>query len=190
MTDRRTDGQTDGWTDTPSYRDARTHLKMGKKSQVSASELWTNMMHFGVSARSLVVHHASSSFYTWKRGKNMIWCRLPHHNRTKRIQAQNFCSSLFVSNIHTLNQEIPCYSFLRGFEAWQRFKSRFFSIVCSIIHQKTNSGEMFWLGTPCSCFQMRNRALRCQPDIKLNRTTTYYLYRSHSTQKMERGPDQ
>ena len=22
------DGQTDGWTDTPSYRDARTHLKI------------------------------------------------------------------------------------------------------------------------------------------------------------------
>ena len=27
MTDRRTDGPTDGRTDTPSYRDARTHLK-------------------------------------------------------------------------------------------------------------------------------------------------------------------
>ena len=28
-TDRRTDGRTDGRTDRPSYRDARTHLKIG-----------------------------------------------------------------------------------------------------------------------------------------------------------------
>ena len=29
QTDRRTDGPTDGRTDTPSYRDARTHVKRG-----------------------------------------------------------------------------------------------------------------------------------------------------------------
>ena len=37
-TDGRTDGPTDGWmdgrTDTPSYRDARTHLKKNNRNEV------------------------------------------------------------------------------------------------------------------------------------------------------------
>ena len=35
LTDGTTDGRTDGLTDRASYRDARTHLKIGKLSEMS-----------------------------------------------------------------------------------------------------------------------------------------------------------
>ena len=37
-----TDGPTDGWTDTASYRDARTHLKMMRGWFVSGITLYLN----------------------------------------------------------------------------------------------------------------------------------------------------
>ena len=67
-TNGRTDWPTDGRTDTPSYRDARTHLKRtGKKEKLKKKEFWKStkalFIVISVNGKTFAVKLFSSAFH-------------------------------------------------------------------------------------------------------------------------------
>ena len=83
----------------------------------------------------------------------MIESRLPHQNRTKHNDAQNFCSFTIIHSISTVNAEDSCNSCLRISEGRQRFVSRFFFVKVIIILELNPSRFLltkppFWAAAP------------------------------------------